>query len=210
MHQPSTDRGGDSSFAREPWNLGRTFISAAAPKAASAYGNGTVRHDQPAMIIAQGTGNGRGGTELYGGAYPYRVEPTYWLARHESSEPWVPLDLAQVARVKRVRLLKTSNGGLSDQATIVPRVGLLDDGGEVVASRTDHFGKPFRGPVTDPPVPYSEAYRFWYEPGTPVLFGEGAKEVTFDATPLARSVRITILRSWGFGGGLNAVRVFGG
>jgi len=174
-----------------------------------AYGDGTIRYDQPGITTAELGGYGRGYDPLYGMAYPYRILPTYWLAPHEAQEPWVQLTFARDERVHLVRLLNTTNGGFNDRATIDFRVDLLAGAGQTVGSRTGHFGRPLPGPVTDPEPPYSECYRFWYDPATPVPFGEGFQDITFDNAPKARAVRVTILRYWGFGGGLNEVQAYG-
>lgn len=173
-----------------------------------AFGDGSFRYDQPDIVTARLAGYGKGWAQLYGFDYPYRIKPTYWLAEHESANAWVELDLGEEHPIELVRLLNTTNGGFNDRATIDFRVTLLDKEERVVASQDEHFGKPLPRPVENPQPTYGKSFRFWYEPQTPVPFGDGFVDVNFAEAKKARYVRVTILLYWGFGGGLNEVQAY--
>jgi hypothetical protein len=146
--------------------------------------------------------------------WPLYVPPTYWLLPEETLGH-VELELRRPATVDRVRLLNTSNAGLSDFATHTFRVELYDKDHKRLASKDGTFGKVFDRPFAQAfVVPkwfdhYTPSFAGMLEPGLTVPFGDGWKEVAFDKVQGVAFVRLVITEYWGIGGGLNEVQVYG-
>jgi hypothetical protein len=114
-----------------------------------------------------------------------------------------------------VRLLNTSNAGLNDFAAHAVRVELFDPSRKLLAARDVMFGKafdrPFKQAFAEPKwfSRYTRTFEGMLDPGLTVPFGDGWKEVVFDAAKDAAYVRVSITKYWGIGGGLNEVQVYG-
>ncbi|MBN1422382.1 MAG: hypothetical protein JXP34_26640 [Planctomycetes bacterium] len=176
---------------------------------AEGFGDGTLRNDLPPIRSGRLTGYGSGDADLYGAEWSYRIRPSYWLAANEEKGAWIEIALERAARIGLVRILNTTNGGFNDRASLDIAIELRDGEDRVVARETLTFGKAFPGPVSDASPPYAKAYRFWYDPATPIPHGEGFREVRFDGAPEASRIRVTVGRYWGFGAGLNEIQAYG-
>jgi hypothetical protein len=161
-----------------------------------------------------GYGQGRDSLLANRDAFPLYVRPTYWLLPEETPG-WVELELAAPATVSMVRLLNTSNAGLNDFAAHAVRVELFDPSRKLLAARDVMFGKafdrPFKQAFAEPKwfSRYARTFEGMLDPGLTVPFGDGWKEVVFDAAKDAAYVRVSITKYWGIGGGLNEVQVYG-
>jgi hypothetical protein len=223
-------------LAKERDAVGRRNLAAGAAVSASAtrdarFGAGHVVDQQTAEypldghldytlgdVLSSGrtVGYGQGKESLLNNrdSFPLYVRPTYWLLPEEQLG-WVEVSLAQPAPVDLVRVLNTSNTGLNDFAAHSIRVELYDEAHALIASKDAAFGKVFDRPFKQAFfVPawydhYPASFAGMLEPGLTVPFGDGWKEVRFDAVKGVRSVRIVITKYWGIGGGLNEVQVYG-
>jgi len=176
---------------------------------AEGFGDGSLRNGEPPIRSGRLTGYGASDADLYGTEWNYRIRPSCWLAANEEKDSWIEIALDRTARIGLVRILNTTNGGFNDRAAIDIAIELRDTDGGVVAKEALTFGKAFPGPVSEVSPPYAKAYRFWYDPATPIPHGEGFREVRFEGAPEASRVRVTIARYWGFGAGLNEIQVYG-
>lgn len=173
-----------------------------------AYGDGRFYYDEPEIPSAPREGySGSGHNGWY--PWPYRTRPTYWLAKAEQKDAWVEAELPELRSVASLRLHNTYNAGFNDRAMIDFRVDLFDAQGNVIKSVSDHFGKPFAESVSYPGQSYTSTWRFWFAPDTPIPHGEGFKTIELGGVYLAKRIRVTCLRYWGYGAGLNEMQAFG-
>lgn len=146
--------------------------------------------------------------------FPLYVKPTYWLLP-EDKLGHVELELKEPAAVDLVRLLNTSNAGLNDFAAHLFHVELYDAARKLLASKEGAFGKAFDRPFQHAFFApkwfsrYTPTFAGMLEPGLTVPFGDGWKEVAFDAVAGVKFIRVAITKFWGIGGGLNEVQVYG-
>jgi len=146
--------------------------------------------------------------------FPLYVKPTYWLLP-EDKLGHIELELKEPGAVDLVRLLNTSNAGLNDFAAHTFRVELFDTDRKPLASKDGAFGKVFDRPFQHAFFApkwfsrYTSSFAGMLEPGLTVPFGDGWREVAFDAVKGVKFVRVAITKFWGIGGGLNEVQVYG-
>jgi hypothetical protein len=177
--------------------------------------NGVLDYTQGDLRTSPSGGYGRGKLPLSGesmSVWPFYVRPTYWLLPYGQTG-WVQLELPQETTVSLVRLLNTSNAGLNDYATVRYRVELRNASGRMVARRAGAFGKrfdrPFRQAFKYPKLfaSYGGTFKGMLEPGVPVPFGDGWRDVAFGPVK-ARFVRVYVDSLWAVGGGLNEIQVY--
>ncbi len=174
---------------------------------AEAWGDGRLYYKEEEIPSASFGGyGGEWHTATY--PWPYRVRPTYWLAGDEEKEAWIEAEMPAPTPIKRIRLHNTANGGFNDRAMVEFRIDLFDEAGTVVASATNHFGTPVPEPVRYSDQSYGGGWRFWFRPETPIPHGEGWKTVELDQPVLARRIRVTCLRYWGYGAGLSELQAY--
>ncbi|HUT34425.1 MAG TPA: hypothetical protein VNE39_13145 [Planctomycetota bacterium] len=146
--------------------------------------------------------------------FPLYVRPTYWLLP-EDKLGHVELELKEPAAVDLVRLLNTSNAGLNDFAAHTFRVELFDADRKPLASKDGAFGKVFDRPFQHAFFApkwfdhYTPTFAGMLEPGVTVPFGDGWREVAFDAPQGVKFIRVVLTKFWGIGGGLNEIQVYG-
>ena len=173
-----------------------------------AYGDGRFYYDEPEIPSAPREGySGSAHNGWY--PWPYRTRPTYWLAKAEQKDAWVEAEMTEPRPVASVRLQNTCNAGFNDRAMIDFRLDLFDGKGNVIKSVNDHFGKPFPESVSYPGQSYTSTWRFWFAPDTPIPHGEGFKTIELGGVYLAKRIRVTCLRHWGYGAGLSEMQAFG-
>ncbi len=145
--------------------------------------------------------------------FPLYVKPTYWLLP-EDKLGHVELELKEPAAVDLVRLLNTSNAGLNDFAAHTFRVELLDADRKPLASKDGAFGKVFDRAFQHAFFApkwfsrYTPTFAGMLEPGVTVPFGDGWKEIAFDAPRGVKFVRVVLTKFWGIGGGLNEIQAY--
>jgi len=122
-------------------------------RVAKAYGDGALYYGEAEIPSAPlGGYGGDGHTAEY--PWPYRVQPTYWLAANEEKDAWIEAELPRVELLTRARLFNTCNAGFNDRAMIDFRIDLFDEDGRLVKSVTDHFGTPVPESVSYPGQTY--------------------------------------------------------
>lgn len=141
------------------------------------------------------------------------VRPTYWLLPPRQPGA-VTLKLKQPAKLRLVRLLDTTNGGLNDYAAVDFRLDLLNEAGAVIWSKKGSFGQAydhaFQSAFAKPEFfkAYGVTFQGLLEPGVKVPFGAGWQNIPIDLPDEVHSVRVTIESSWALGGGLNEIQVY--
>lgn len=174
---------------------------------AEPYGDGNLYYNQQEILSAPLAGyGGDWHTATY--PWPYRVVPSYWLAANEENEAWIEAEMPQTQTIKCVRLFNTCNAGFNDRAMIDFKVELFDEAGQVVACVTNHFGTAVPESVSYPEQEYGSGWRFWFAPETPVPHGEGWKSIEMADPVSAKRIRVTCLRYWGYGAGLNEFQAY--
>lgn len=146
-------------------------------------------------------------------AWPFYVRPTYWLLPPRTLGE-VTIKLKRPTKIKMVRVLNTSNGGLNDFAAMDFHVDLLIPSGLPQWTTKRSFGRAWDRAFEDAfAMPdyfkaYGSAFEGMLEPGVKVPFGAGWADVKVDYPKPVAYVRVTVDKVWAMGGGINEIQVY--